>query len=105
MPAAIFDAAEEQRRAVREPDRARVEHGMHRVRPIVGRQNGIGGVPVEELLVALLRSHFPATSARFMRGGELGLGRGLLLSFTTAGRSTARISSRASRYDRVDSAP
>src|SRR5580658_5465753 len=105
MPAAIFDAAEEQRRAVREPGRARVEYGMDRVGPIGRRQNGIGGVPAEELIVTLFRRHALPTPPMFMRGGALGLGRGLLLSLTTAGRSTARISSRASRYESVDSAP
>jgi hypothetical protein len=51
MSAPIFDAAQQQRRAVGQARRAGIEDGVRRIGPVRGRQNRILRVPVEERLV------------------------------------------------------
>jgi hypothetical protein len=52
MPASIFNAAKEQRRAVGEARGSRVEDTVRRIRPVGRRQNRIARVAMQQRFVA-----------------------------------------------------
>src|SRR5256885_15824119 len=91
VTAAILDAAQQQRRTVVQPRRARIENGVRGIRPITRAQDWIRRMAAEQLRVASVLAHDrsgPPIGRRIapMRSDELS-------------------SNSARRNDNVDSAP
>src|SRR5216110_238313 len=91
MTTAILDTAQEQCRAVVQPRRARVEHGVRWIRPVARTQDRVCRMPAEQILVASASAHDSNAAPIGRRIAPM--------------RSDELSSNKASRNDNVDSAP
>jgi hypothetical protein len=67
--AAIFNAAEQQSGAVRQPGGPSIENAVHLVRPVFSAQDGVRGMPLKKCFVVV---HYHSR-ARFQTKNEMAL--------------------------------
>src|ERR1051326_4732308 len=94
QPTAIFHAAEQQRRAIRQQRCARVEDAVDGIRPVLTRQNRVCGMAMKYWLEECAQ-----------QAGLLFYGYGHKRISFSSGHGRARISRSAIKNDSVDSAP